>query len=397
MEKNKKLIIAITSGISFLDIFYSLFFNIYIMQNVTSNVIHLLSYYAIALVIALLLIFPFFKILNKKSSIWIYRTSFILSFVITLLTMLVSSRFAYALILINSLRYVYNFCFYTPNEIASIHNTKSHNVNKFLAIKRICSVGVNVAFSLLISYIFEHFNVLILFAIMLVDIVGMFTLSFFISEFGITDGFRPIEFIKKAKTTNHMKSVYMTHFCKRISESGVVNTLIPIMIFLKLGSKFSLGILSSVASVLMILALTLFTKLYKHRHKALIIGDILNIICSVLLIIFVNKVVYIIYFFSNKIITILVSNAQCSTLFAGIQNDELMLYKKEHIFVYTSIGLMAELVSYIVGITLCILIPLEIAIPIIITTFMLMQFACILFIRRADHKMPYLEQSNADN
>lgn len=387
MEKNKKLIIAITSGISFLDIFYSLFFNIYILQNVTSNVVHLLSYYASALSIALLLIFPFFKILNKKSSIWIYRTSFILSFTITLLTMFVSSQFAYALILINSLRYIYNLCFYTPNEIASIHNTESHNVNKFLAIKRICSVSVNVAFSLMISYLFEHFNVIILFAIMLVDVALMFTLSFFITEFGVNDGFKPREFIDKAKSTSHMKSVYMTHFCKRISESGVVSTLIPIMIFLKLGSKFSLGILSSVASVLMILALTLFTKLYKHRHKTLIIGDIINIILSVLLIIFINKTIYIIYFFTNKVITTLISNAQCSTLFGGIQNEELESYKKEHIFIYTTIGLLAELISYVVGIVLCILIPLEIAIPIIITAFMLMQFACILFIKRADRQM----------
>ena len=358
MEKNKKLIIAITSGISFLDIFYSLFFNIYILQNVTSNVVHLLSFYATALIIALILCFPFFKLLNKKTSIWIYRASFILSFLITLMSMFISSKFAYSLILINSLRYVYNFCFYSPNEIASIHNTECNNVNKFLAIKRICSVSVNVIFSLAVSYLFEHFNVIILFAIMLVDVVAMFILSFFITEFGINSEFRPKEFIKKAKSTPHMKSVYLTHFCKRISESGVVNTLIPIMLFMKLGSKFSLGILSSVASVLIIVALAIFTKIYKHRHKILIIGDILNIACAMLMIIFTNRTIYIIYFFVNKVMTLLISNAQNSTLFAGIQNNKLEQYKKEHTFLYTATGLIAEFISYMVGIVMCSLVPL---------------------------------------
>ena len=394
MKKDKKLIIAITSGISFLDIFYSLFFNIYILQNVTSSIVQLLSYYAIAIIIAILMVLPFFKILNKRSSIWIYRSSFLLSFIITLLTMFISARFAYALILINSLRYVYNLCFYTPNEIASIHNTDNSNVNQFLAIKRICSVAVNVAFSLLVSYLFEHFNAIILFAIMLVDVLGMFLLSFFISELGVESSFRPLEYLKQAKSTPHMNSVYLTHFFKRISESGVVNTLIPIMIFMKLGNSFSLGILSSVASVLMILALTIFTKLYQHRHNVIIIGDIVNIICSILLIIFTNKIIYIIYFFTNKIVTTLISNAQCSTLFAAIQNNQLNIYKKEHIFCYTLIGLSAELISYITGILLCSLISLEIAIPIIITTFMFMQFMCTIFIKQADKHMSRLSKIN---
>ncbi len=50
-------------------IFYNLFFNIYILENVTNNIVTLFLYYLIGIVIALLLYYPFFKILNKKNSI----------------------------------------------------------------------------------------------------------------------------------------------------------------------------------------------------------------------------------------------------------------------------------------------------------------------------------------
>ena len=66
MTKTKKILIAISSCMCLVNVFYNLFFNIYIMENVTSNIVSLFLYYLIGIIFALLLYYPFFKILNKK-------------------------------------------------------------------------------------------------------------------------------------------------------------------------------------------------------------------------------------------------------------------------------------------------------------------------------------------
>lgn len=392
MERNKKIIIAITSCIYFLDIFYSLFFNIYILENVTSNVVYLFSYYIIGILIAIALYYPFYKILNKRTSVWLYRASFVFSFVIIILSMVINSRFAYSLILINSLRYVYNMCFYIPNEIATMANTTHKNVNKFLALKSVFNILVTVTFSIIVSYMFEHFNVVWLFAIMLIDVIAMFILSFFITQFGVNEGFKPVQFMRKARQSPHMKSMYLCHFFKRMSEAGVVQTLIPIMLYMKLGSEFSLGILASIASILTICALPIFIRAYKARHWTLIIGEILTITIAILLIAFTTPVVYIIYYFFNKIVVSLFTNAHHSSLFASIQYNNMANYRKEHSYFYGLIGLSAEIISYLVGIITCLILPLEYAIPTIICLFMFMQLISILFLKRSDRQVSNLTQ-----
>ena len=44
MTKTKKILIAISSCMCLVDVFYNLFFNIYIMENVTSNIVSLFLY-----------------------------------------------------------------------------------------------------------------------------------------------------------------------------------------------------------------------------------------------------------------------------------------------------------------------------------------------------------------
>ena len=151
MTKEKKVIISISSLICFLDVFYELFFNIYILQNVTTNITYIFACYMVGVLIAIALYYPFYKILNGKTATWIYRTSFILSFILIILSMTINASFAFALIFINSLKYVKSMCFSIPQEIATIQFVDKKESDGFLAIKVIFNTVVKVGFSLIVS------------------------------------------------------------------------------------------------------------------------------------------------------------------------------------------------------------------------------------------------------
>lgn len=384
MTKTKKILIAISSCMCLVDVFYNLFFNIYIMENVTSNIVSLFLYYLIGIIFALLLYYPFFKILNKKTAIWLYRISFVFSFVLTILSMLVNSAFAFALILINALRYIFCLLFYVPHEIETIHSTTQKSVPNFLAWQSVFSIVITVVCNLFVSYLFDFFSIYVLLSIILIDVVVMFVLSMFIPTINVDNKFEPKKYFTTFKKYPHLKNIYTSHFFKRMAEAGVVSSIIPIMLYMKLGSGFSIGIYASIASVCTAILLPIFVKLYAHKHTILIVSDVISIIMSILLIFLINPVVYIIYYFINKIVNSFFSNAEISTLFGAVKYNEFSMYDSEHVFTYGVFGLMAEIISYVVGIVVCILAPIELAIPIIITIFMIIKLISILYLLKAD-------------
>lgn len=384
MTKEKKVIISISSLICFLDVFYELFFNIYILQNVTTNIAYIFACYMIGVIVALLLYYPFYKILNGKTATWIYRSSFILSFVLIILSMTINSSFAFALIFINSFKYVKSMCFCIPQEIATIHFVDKKESDGFLATKVIFNTVVKVSFSLIVSYLFAYVNVLILFSLMLVIVVIMFILSFQMNSTGADFVFRPKGYMKDCKNYPHMKYIYLSHGFKRMSEAGVVATLIPIMLFMELGSEFSIGIYSTIAYVVTIIWLPIFVKCHKSKNAIINSSILILIASSILLIAFPSKLTYVVYYFINQIASATYTNKENADLFSSIKFPILNENKEEHTYFYGIYGLVAEIISYIIGIAIYTLIPIKYSISIIIIVFMIAKFVSVMLLNKAN-------------
>lgn len=383
MTKEKKIIISISSLICFLDVFYDLFFNIYILQNVTTNIAYIFGCYMIGVIIAIILYYPFYKILNGKTATIIYRLSFVLSFILIILSMTINSGFAFALIFINSLKYVKNMFFYIPQEIATIQFVDKKESDGFLAIKVIFNTITKVGFSLIVSSLFAYVNTIILFTIMLVIVSIMFILSFGMKSTGADFVFRPKGFMKDCKNYPHMRYIYLAHAFKRMSEAGVVATLLPIMLFMKLDSEFSIGIYSTIAYVATIFILPLFVKLKKFKDPTIYLSLATLILSSILLVLFPSKLTYIVYFFINQIASAIYTNKENADLFNSIKFPVLNENKEEHTYFYGLYGLFAEVISYIIGIIFYYFIPLEYSIPIIIILFMTAKFVSFILHKKA--------------
>ena len=384
MTKEKKVIISISSLICFLDVFYELFFNIYILQNVTTNIAYIFACYMVGVIIALVLYYPFYKILNGKTATWIYRSSFILSFILIILSMTINSGFAFALIFINSLKYVKSMSFCIPQEIATIQFVDKKASDGFLATKVIFNTVVKVSFSLIVSYLFAYVNVLILFISMLVIVAVMFILSFQMKSTGADFIFRPYGYMKDCKSYPHMKYIYLSHGFKRMSEAGVVATLIPIMLFMELGSEFSIGIYSTIAYVITIFWLPIFVKCHKSKNAIINSSVLILIASSILLVAFPSKVTYVIYYFINQIASATYTNKENADLFSSIKFPILIENKEEHTYFYGIYGLVAEIISYIIGIVIYALVPIKYSISIIIIIFMIAKLISVILLNKAN-------------
>lgn len=384
MTKEKKILISISSLICFLDVFYELFFNIYILQNVTTDIKYIFACYLIGVVVAIVLYYPFYKILNGKTATWIYRFSFVMSFALIVLSMTINSGFAFALIFINSLKYIKSMCFSIPQEIATIQFVGKQESDGFLAIKVIFNTIVKVTFSLVVASLFAYVNTIIIFILMLIIVVVMFVLSFGIKTTGADYVFRPKAYTKDCKQYPHMRYIYLAHGFKRMSEAGVVATLIPIMLFLKLDSEFSIGIYSTIAYVVTILWLPLFVKLNKSKSPVLYSSIIILLVSSVLLVLIPSKVTYVLYYFINQVASATYTNKENADLFSSIKYPVLNQNKEEHTYFYGLYGLVGEVISYGVGIAFYALIPASISIPLIIILFMSAKLVSVILLQKAN-------------
>lgn len=384
MTKDKKIIISISSCICLIDVFYELFFNIYIMQTVTTDLALIFGCYLAGIAISLLLYYPFFKILNGKTAIWIYRSSFLLSFIVVLLSMTLNSNFVFTLIFITFIRQVFGLCFYVPQEIAVMKHVDKNDSGKFLAIKVMVNTTFKVLFSLLVSSLFTFFNTFWLFVIMLVDVAVMFVLSFWASPAGVDFNFRPKGFLNDIKKYPHMKYIYVSHTFKRASEAGVVATIIPLILYINTGSEFSLGIYASIACILTACWLPLFARFKKHKSQITLISIITLILSSLLLIINVSPLTYALYYLINQFASSSYTNIQNASLFDSIKYPVLFTNKEEHAYFYSLFGKIAEIFSYSIGIIFYLIMPIKHSLACTLIFFMITKLVSYFFWQKSE-------------
>ena len=219
---------------------------------------------------------------------------------------------------------------------------------------------------------------------MLVIVVIMFALSFQMKSTGADFVFRPKGYLNDCKSYPHMKYIYLAHGFKRMSEAGVVATLIPIMLFMKLDSEFSIGIYSTIAYVVTIFWLPAFVKFHKSKNKILYASILLLIASSILLVAIPNKVTYVLYYFLNQIASSTYTNKENADLFSSIKFPILNENKEEHTYFYGIYGLVAEVISYLVGIAAYELFPVKYSIPLIIILFMSAKLVSVILLQKAN-------------
>ena len=159
-------------------------------------------------------------------------------------------------------------------------------------------------------------------------------------------GLKYISYIYKFK--KHLKDIYKCMFFRRISSQGAMTELLPIVLFLRLGTELSFGSYNTLFAIISIVSLQILKiinnkninkKFYPYMAVAIFISSIFVVFNAS----FATLVIY--YILMNSF-GIIIESESCSAVYAAIKTDNLEEYRKEHIMTFNIYMFVGQLISY---------------------------------------------------
>ena len=155
-------------------------------------------------------------------------------------------------------------------------------------------------------------------------------------------------FWEKAKDKKHLKDIYKCMFFRRISSQGAMTELLPIVLFLRLGTELSFGSYNTLFAIISIVSLQILKiinnkninkKFYPYMAVAIFISSIFVLFNA-------SFATLLIYYILMNSFGIIIESESCSAVYAAIKTDNLEEYRKEHIMTFNIYMFLGQLISY---------------------------------------------------
>ena len=348
-QENRKYIAIITFLRKFMSIFISLFFNIYILKMVNNDMNFILKYTVYSVILGFILEYILLKIINSRNASFIYRTSFILS-ILSVLVLIVFKeniiKYIYIYKTLDTLRTIF---YAAPYELVLIGSNSNKTMSSYLANLNILENMTAILTPVFSGFVIEKFSYNILYILLAIETFFIIIISFKIKDFKIQDNKMNLrEYWKKSKNQKHLKYIYNCMFFRRISAQGAIVELLPIVLFLRLGTELSFGGYNTIFAIISIGSLQILKMINKRNiNKKFYPYMAVVIFISSLMVVFntsfITLLIY--YIFMNSFGTIIESES-CSAVYAAIKVDDLEKYIKEHIMTFNIFMFFGQLISY---------------------------------------------------
>ena len=137
-------------------------------------------------------------------------------------------------------------------------------------------------------------------------------------------------------------------FFRRISLQGAITDLLPVLLFLKIGSELSVGGYNSMFAIISIVSLFILKLVNKKGiHKKFYISFAIFIFVSSLFLIFnTSFITLLIYYILINSLGSVLESESCSVVYDAINVDELSQYKREHQITFNIYMLFGQIISY---------------------------------------------------
>ena len=137
-------------------------------------------------------------------------------------------------------------------------------------------------------------------------------------------------------------------FYRRISSQGAMTELLPIILFLRLGTEMDLGTYNSVFAIISIISLQILKIINNKRIKKDFYpySAIIIFLSSLLVIYNSSFTTLLIYYILMNSLGIIIESESCSMVYSAIRTKDLIDYKKEHILTYNIYMAIGQIISY---------------------------------------------------
>lgn len=349
MQDNRKYIAIIAFLRKFMSVFISLFFNIYILKIVNNDMNFILKYTVYSVILGFILEYFVLKIINSKNAKFIYRMSFILSVINIIILIGFKENIVKYIYLYKTLDTMRTIFYAAPYELMIIGSNSNKSMSSYLANLNILESITVILTPIFSGFVIEKFSYNVLFIILALQTLLIILISFKIKDFTMQDNKMNIrEYWSIAKNKRHIKNIYNCMFFRRISSKGAMTELLPIVLFLRLGTEFSFGSYNTMFAVISIISLQVLKvvnkkninkKFYPYMAIIIFISSIFVIYNSS----FITLLIY--YILMNSFGTIIESES-CSAVYAAVKVDGLEKYRKEHIMIFNIYMLFGQIISY---------------------------------------------------
>ena len=283
-----------------INLFGNTFLVAFFLQVSSENIPNVALFYIITYAV-MLTVFPALMALVKKTKrMGIYRVGIVIKCLFILLIALLKEKITTYVVLValfNGLSETFYWCSYNvlKNETMS-----SKVLMKYQEVYSIINKVVNLVFPVVLGAAIEFSSFLYIAFYVLGFGILQFISSFFIKNpNAVVDKYHLIEFIKITKQPDMkpLRDSYVIMFLNGLK--AVISTLTTLVIMMTFNSNMSLGVISSVFSILSILGTFLFFKLYKPEKSKLlyILCGVMPVLATIGMLVSLNKITFIIFNF----------------------------------------------------------------------------------------------------
>lgn len=349
MEQNRKYIAIVSFLRKFIKVFFSLFFNIYILKIVNNDFNFIIKYNLFGVIADFVICYIILKLINSKNAKIIYKLSFPLLILNILALLVFKENIVKYIFLFKVLERLAEVCYSIPYELIVIGSNNNKTMSSFIANINILSSIATILTPIFSGFIIQRFSYYTLFVILIIEAILIVAVSFKIKDFTVSDKKLELkEFFKKVKGKKYVQDIYKCMFYRRISSQGVITELLPIILFLKVGSEMNLGTYKSIFAIISILSLQVLKiinnkNIKKGFYPYLAVIIFISSLAVVYSPSFIVLLIY--YIFMNSFGTIIESES-CSMVYRAIREEDLEKYKKEHILTYNIYMMVGQVISY---------------------------------------------------
>lgn len=373
MTKDKKCLLSISVLMQFIFAFFSLFFGVFVYE-ISQNLNIVISYKLIGAVFYYLVLLLLYKKINEKVISVLYKLSFLMSIVTILLVFTISNDRIFMVFVTQLFFELTCLFYYMPHEVATMFNNEKSQMRKFMGLSSALNlIGATLA-PFLSGFIINYSTYSILFSCLIVIAGICFVLSFGLHIVNVNQTrYGLFKFAKIAHQESGVRLGYLSYFFYKFSVDGCVELFLPLLIYFKTGTNFSIGIYSAIANLFAGVILIIYCHFNKDKRFADWLSVIVQIVVSLMIIFFGGAVVYFIYYFLRTIFDKILTNDTVSSVFSMHHNTAIGEYQLEHFYIYNFYHHAAIILSGILGLIVYNLMNNIISISILLAVFSMMQ------------------------
>ncbi len=348
-QSNRKYIAIIAFLRKFLSVFFSLFFNIYILKIVNNDLNFILKYTVYSVFLGMLLEYILLKIINSRNASYIYRLSFVLSAISIFVLIIFKENIVKHIYLFKTLDTVRVLFYSVPYELMIIGSNTNKSMSSYLANLNILENITAILTPMFSGFIIGRFSYNVLFIILGLETILIIAISMKIKDFTVQDNKMNIkEFWEIVKEKPHLKAIYKCMFFRRISAQGAMTELLPIVLFLRLGTEVSFGNYNTLFAVISIISLQILKMINnkKINKKFYPYMAIIIFISSLFVVFNASFVTLLIYYILMNSFGTIIESESCSAVYAATKVDGLEKYKKEHMVIFNIYMFVGQVISY---------------------------------------------------